>query len=450
MALTRAAFGDDFRWGVASAAFQIEGAWDADGKRPSVWDEACRRGRVRGGLVGLEGIDAYHRLDEDLDLIAGMGVNANRFSISWPRVYGDGRGPWNDKGGAFYDRMIDGCLERGLEPWLTVHHWDLPQALWEEGGWTRRGIVEDFAEFAEQVGRRYGDRVKHWMIFNEPLSVIGHIAGGVHGRLGPHPFQALQSIHHMNLACAEAGRRLRDVLPADAQIGTTNVFTLAAPFHGVPARQRRMQRSIEALAVDAFLDPAAGLGYPFDDSPFLKPLRRYVHDGDLEAARFDYDFMGLQYYGPVPTRHVPVLGGLPTPSLKSAEVNLRSSVGITVEPDGLLELLRRYRDHPACKRFVITESGFGCNDRVVDGRIRDDVRIWVARTHLEKVREAQAEGIAVDGFFQWSYADNIEWVLGREARFGVVYVDYEDGMRRIPKDSYRWFQQLLTTDEGTD
>ena len=140
--LSRDQFGDDFTWGVASAAFQVEGAWDADGKRPSVWDDAGHAGRIRGGPVGDDAIDTYHRLDEDLDLIAGLGVDANRFSISWPRVYGDGRGPWNPAGGDYYDRLIDGCLERGLEPWLTVHHWDLPSALQREGGWTRRGIVQ--------------------------------------------------------------------------------------------------------------------------------------------------------------------------------------------------------------------------------------------------------------------------------------------------------------------
>lgn len=442
-------FGADFTWGVASAAFQVEGAWDRDGKAPSVWDEACRRGRVRGGTDCRDGIDAFDRLDEDLDLIAALGVGANRFSVSWPRVFGDGRGPWNAAGGAYYDRLIDGCLERGLEPWLTVHHWDLPLALQQEGGWARRGIVEDFAGFAEEVGRRYGDRVRHWMVFNEPLSVVGHIAGGVHARrLGPHPLEALASMHHMNLAIAEAGRRLRDVLPSGAQVGTTNVFTLASPFHTDDGRLRRAQRAAEAFAVDGFLDPLAGRGYPFDDSPFLRPMRRFVRDGDEAAMAFDVDFMGVQYYGPLPMRRVPLLGGLPTAWERTSEARVRSSVGIPVDARGLTELLRRYRHHPACPRFVITESGFGMNDRVDgDGRIHDDLRIWVARTHLQAVREAQRDGVAVDGFFQWSYADNIEWVLGRSARFGLVHVDYDDDMRRRPKDSYLWFRRFLT--EGT-
>jgi beta-glucosidase len=451
MALTRSDFGDDFTWGVASAAFQVEGAWDLDGKRPSVWDEACRTGRVRGGEACLDGIDAYHRIDEDLDLIAGLGVGANRFSISWPRVYGDGRGPWNAAGAAYYDRLIDGCLERGLEPWVTVHHWDLPLALEREGGWLRRGIVEDFAAFAEQVASHFGDRVKHWMVFNEPLSVTGFVAGGTHTRRGPHPMQALATMHHINLACAEAGRRMRAALGDDAQIGTTNVFTLGHPYDATGPR-RRFQRAFEALLVDAFLDPAAGLGYPFDDSPLLRPLRRYLHDGDTEAAAFDYDFMGVQYYGPFPVQPAPLLGGIPSLKVRGAEANVRSAVGVPVDADGLLEVLRRYATHPACKRLVITECGFGMHDRLEPGvdRVRDDLRTWFTRTHLEAARQAVAEGIPLDGWFQWSYADNIEWVLGRGPRFGLVYVDYDDDFRRIPKDSYRWFQQLLTTTEGVD
>lgn len=442
MVLRRSDFGDEFTWGVASAAFQVEGAWDVDGKRPSVWDEACLNGRVRGGTACLDGIDAYHRVEEDLDLIAGLGVGANRFSVSWPRLFGDGRGPWNAAGAAYYDRLIDAGLERGLEPWLTVHHWDLPLALQHEGGWARRGIVEDFAAFAEAVAEHFGDRVRHWMVFNEPLSVLGHIAGGVHARRGPHPMAALASLHHMNLACAEAGRRMRSVLDSSAQIGTTNVFTLGAPYDAT-GRHRRMQRSIEALTVDAFIDPAAGRGYPFDDSLLLRPMRRYVLEGDEERATFDFDFMGVQYYGPFPTTKVPLLGGVPMPMLRSAEADVRSAVGVPVDPRGLLEVLRRYRDHPACRRMVITESGFGMHDRIVDGRVRDDLRIWYTRTHLESVRDAIAEGIAVDGFFQWSYADNIEWVLGRDARFGLVHIDYDDDFRRTPKDSYHWFARFL-------
>lgn len=446
-------FGEDFTWGVASAAFQVEGAWNADGKRPSVWDEAGRRGRIKGGpAIGEVGIGAYDRLDEDLDLIAGLGFGANRFSVNWPRVYGDGRGPWNAQGGDYYDRLIDGCLERGVEPWLTVHHWDLPLALHREGGWTRRGIVDDFAEFAAALADHYGDRVKHWMVFNEPASVALQTLGGVHTTWGPHPIQTFKTIHHMNLACAEAGRRLRDGLDADARIGTTNVFSLTWPFDTDDPRLERAKAAYEALMVGVFLDPAGGLGYPFDATPILAPMKRYVLDGDLEACTFDYDFMGVQYYGPLPLRRFPLpgLGAVPLTRVPTAEADVKSSTHIPVEPDGLLEILRRYDGHPACRRFVITESGFGMNDRMVDDRIRDDVRIWYLRTHLEAVRTAIEEGRPVDGLFAWSYADNVEWLLGRDARYGLVYVDYEDDLRRIPKDSARWFQRLLTDPDGVD
>ena len=446
MVLRREDFGDDFRWGVASAAFQVEGAWDVDGKRPSVWDEAVRNGKVPGGPRVLDAIDAFHRIDEDLDLIAALGVTAKRFSINWPRVFGDGRGPWNGEGGAYYDRLIDGCLARGIEPWVTVHHWDLPLALQREGGWQRRGIVDDFARFAGEVAVRYGDRVKHWMVMNEPLSMVGHDFVGVHSKTGVHPFEALKTMHHLNLACAEGGRAMRAALPSSAEIGTTNVFLACHPY-ATDGRQRRMQRSLEALLVDAYLDPAAGRGYPFDDSRFLRPLQRYLQPGDIDAMQFEYDFMGVQYYGPLPTQKVPVLGAIPLPTVRGAEANLRSTHGVPVDADGLGVVLRRYQDHPACPRFVLTESGFAMNDRFVDGRVRDDLRVWYARTHLEVLRDAIADGVPVDGFFQWSYADNVEWLRGTKARFGLIHIDYDDDFRRTPKDSYRWFQRLLVDGE---
>ncbi|MBX3284709.1 MAG: family 1 glycosylhydrolase [Actinobacteria bacterium] len=446
--MQRADFGDDFTWGVASASFQIEGAPTADGKKPSIWDEMVRLGRV-AGEGGDQGIQFHDRYEDDLALIHELGFDANRISLSWPRLMGNGRDPWNPKGADFYDRVIDRMLELGLEPWVTVHHWDLPLALWNQGAWTRRGIVEDFAAFAERCAEAFGDRVKHWMVFNEPFSVIGSIVAGLHERRGPHPSKALRSAHHMNLACAEAGRRMRAVLGDAAQIGTTNVMSVVHPYEPTDERTARRKRALEALMVDIFLDPAGGLGYPFEATKLLAPLKRHIEDGDLEAATFRYDFMGVQYYGPlVGLRQLPVLGPTPLLSVPDGEVRIRSEVGVPLDPEGLLWTLRKYARHPAADRLVITEGGFGCQDRLVDGRIRDDIRIWSYRRHLEVVAEARAEGIPVDGYFAWSYADNIEWYLGRRPRFGLVYVDYEDDYRRIPKDSARWFQALLT--EGAD
>lgn len=449
--MRRSDFGEDFTWGVASAAFQIEGAPDADGKKSSIWDEMARTGRIAGD-GGDAGIDFYHRYPEDIDLIAGLGFGANRISLSWPRLMGNGREPMNDKGAEFYDRVIDATLEAGMEPWVTVHHWDLPLALWREGGWTRRGIIEDFAAFAELCAQRFGDRVGKWMVFNEPASVAGHLLLGIHGRRGLHVDKTFRSVHHINLACAEAGRRMRASLPAGAEIGTTNVMSVAHPYETTDRRTARRKRAIEAIAIDVHLDPAGGRGYPFGASRAMALMKRHIEPGDLDVAQFEYDFMGVQCYGPlVSLRNVPLLGPVPTMTVPDAEARVSSAIGIPQDADALLWTFRKYRDHPAAKRMVVTEAGYGGQDRLEQGnRVRDDIRIWVYRRNLEAVLTAKSEGIDIDGFFAWSYADNVEWVLGRRPRFGIVYTDYDDDFRRVPKDSAKWFQRLLTTATGVD
>ena len=442
-------FGNEFTWGVASASFQIEGAPTADGKAPSIWDEMVRIGRVPG-QGGDQGIGFYERYADDIDMIGSLGFGANRISLSWPRLMGNGRDAWNPKGADFYDRVIDRTLELGMEPWVTVHHWDMPLALWNEGAWTRRGIVEDFAVYAEKCAAHFGDRVKQWMVFNEPASVAGHLLLGLYGRRGPHLDTMLRSTHHINLACAEGGRRMRATLP-DAQIGTTNVLSVVHPYEPTDERTARRKRAIEALVCDIHIDPAGGRGYPFEATKVLRLMKRHIQDGDLEAATFAYDFMGVQCYGPlVSMRHLPLVGPVPSMSVPDAEVAVRSSVGIPQDADALLWTFRKYADHPAAKRMIVTEGGFGCQDRLEGDRVRDDVRVWSYRKHLEAVLEARREGIAVDGYFAWSFADNIEWFLGRTPRFGLVYTDYENDYRRVPKDSARWFQRLLTTADGVD
>ena len=448
--MQRSDFGDDFTWGVASASFQIEGAPTAGGKRPSIWDDVVRRGRV-AGAGGDQGIQFYDRYEQDIDLIGSLGFGANRISLSWPRLMGDGRGPWNPEGAAFYDRVIDRILERGMQPWVTVHHWDMPLELWKQGAWTRRGIVEDFASFAEKCAEHFGDRVKHWMVFNEPFSVAGQVLLGLNGRRGLHFDAMLRSTHHINLACAEAGRRMRAALPADAQVGSTNVLSVVHPYEPTDERTAKRKRTLEALSCDIHMDPAGGRGYPFGATKLLAPMKRHIRDGDLEAATFQYDFMGVQCYGPlVALRSAPLVGPLPSMSVPDAEVNVRSATGIPQDADALLWTFRKYAHHPAAKRLVVTEGGFGCQDRLEGGRVRDDVRVWSYRKHLEAVLTARAEGLPVDGYFAWSYADNIEWYLGRKPRFGIVYTDYENDYRRIPKDSALWFQRLLTTAGGVD
>ena len=298
--------------------------------------------------------------------------------------------------------------------------------------------------------------MKHWMVFNEATSIVGHVLlGQLKGRPGLHFDAMLRSAHHINLAGAEGGRRMRAVLPGDAEVGTTQVLSVVHPYEPTDERTARRKRAIEALLCDIHVDPAGGRGYPFDATKLLLPMRRHILDGDLDSATFRYDFMGLQCYGPLTgLRSLPVIGPIIGPvatrNIPTAETRLLNAIGIPQDPDAMLWALRKYAHHPAADRLVVTEGGFGGYDRLeADGSgVRDDLRIWIHRRNLQAILTARREGIPVDGYFAWSYADNVEWFGGRGPRFGLVYVDYDDDYRRIPKDSALWFQRLLL--DGAD
>ncbi|MCC5951866.1 MAG: family 1 glycosylhydrolase [Acidimicrobiia bacterium] len=440
-------FGKDFTWGVASAAWQIEGAWNAHGKSPSVWDHAGHRRRVRGGAkVGDRGIDFFHRYPEDIGLIAELGFAASRFSLSWPRIIPEGTGAPNPSGLAFYDRVIDTCLEHGIEPWLTLYHWDLPLCLHERGGWANRDVIDWFADYAAVCAEAFGDRVTHWMVCNEPNMHALQILVGIFDRFGLHLRRYFTSVHHLNMAIAEAGRTLSALLPADAKVGTTHQTAPMHPFHPTSPLRRAGHDALDALCNGMFLEPLGGRGYPFAASSLL---RRYlapaVRGDDLDALSHRFDFLGIQYYYPphVVPAPVPGLWAVPSPVPPRSYPKVRTSLGWPVEPRGLSEVLRRYSGHPVADRLVVTENGAAFPDTVVDGRVHDDLRIWYYRSHLAEVLAAQREGVPVDGYFCWSYADNVEWALGRTPRFGLVHIDYDDDFRRTPKDSARWFARFL-------
>jgi beta-glucosidase len=439
-------FGEHFTWGVASAAFQIEGAWNADGKAPSVWDEVARRGRMAGGRVSDDAIDFYHRYADDIALIATLGFTANRLSLSWPRILGAGAGPPNQAGIDFYNRVIDCCLEHGLQPWVTLFHWDLPLELHRRGGFANRAIVDLFADYASVCARAFGDRVKHWMVFNEPNSVAGHLLIGVHDRWGLHLGKTLRSVHHMNLAIAAAARRLRHDLPSGARLGTTLATMPMHPFDPTDGWRRRAHAAYDALFHRIFADPLGGLGYPWEATPLLRWLRPAIAEGDDDRLPFRFDFLGVQYYAPIHIRRAPIPGlwGVPSFWMKDAKPVVRCEVGWFAHPPGFMRVLQRYATHPIADRLVVTENGIGVHDDLQDGRVHDEIRIWYYRTHLEVVRAAIRQGLPVDGYFCWSYADNIEWLLGRRPRLGLVYIDYENGLRRYPKDSALWFRDLLS------
>lgn len=448
-------FGTNFTWGAASASWQIEGAWDAGDKTPSIWDHAGHHHKVSGGNVGDVAIDFAHRYPEDLELVASLGFNAKRLSLSWPRIIPGGVGARSEYGVEFYRRILQTCRDNGLEPWVTLYHWDLPRSLHERGGWSNRDIVEWFADYAEVAADAFGDLVSHWMIANEPsMHALHHMLGFFDHT--PSLNRYVRVGHHQNLAIAEAARRMRRVLGDDAQIGTTHQAMPIWIDHADGPWGRRATRAWDAILNGMFLDPPAGLGYPWGAAPLVdRVLSKIVRDGDEDAAIHRFDFLGVQYYQPQVIRRAPIPGiyALPIPPVRPPKdfEPVKTGIGWVVQPSGLGNMLRRLADHPIADRLVVTENGAAFEDTLVvepDGtrRVHDSLRTWYYRTHLAEVASAIADGAPIDGYFAWSYADNIEWVLGRKPRFGLVHVDYDNDYRRTPKDSALWFQRLLGGD----
>lgn len=435
-------FGDAFVWGVATAAYQIEGAPDADGKGPSIWDTFTHKpGTIADGTNGDVATDSYRRFPEDVALAYSMGFGAYRFSLSWPRIQPDGR-TVNQKGLDHYKRVIDSCLGAGIQPWVTAYHWDLPQALEDEGGWTNRDIIDVFADYIGVVGQALGDRVSDWMIFNEPFSftMLGYMLGEhAPGRRGLNNY--FPAMHHVNLATAQGVRALRAADP-DAVVGTTHYLTAPLGSGPGPKLALRAERAADAMLNRSFLEPGLGLGYPTDDAPILRMMRRYIRDGDLERCEVDLDFLGVQYYTRLraPFRPIPGLWTIPgfgdDPSLE------KTSMGWEIRPEGLGMVLDRVHAYGRYPRIVITEGGASFDDVVAHGRVHDDRRIAYYESHLAQVRAAIDRGVPVDGYFCWSLLDNFEWDAGLKPRFGLVHVDYENQHRTI-KDSGYWFADQL-------
>ena len=435
-------FGPDFLWGVATAAYQIEGSPDADGKGPSIWDTFTHRpGKIADGSTGDIATDSYRRFPEDVALVHSLGFGAYRFSLSWPRIQPDGR-TINRAGLDHYERVIDSCLGAGIEPWVTLYHWDLPQALEDEGGWTNRAIVDAYAEYVAVVGDTLGDRVTNWMLFNEPLSftMLGYMLGEhAPGRRGLNNF--FPAIHHVHLATAAGASALR-ATATDPVVGTTHYLTAAKGSGPGPNLALRAERAANAMLNRAFLEPGLGLGYPVDDAPILRMMRRYIQDGDLERCEVDLDFIGVQYYTRLraPFRPIPGLWTIPGFG-DDADVE-KTSMGWEIRPEGLgmvLDMVNAYERFP---RIVVTEGGASFPDRLMAERVRDSRRIAYYESHLAQVRAAIDRGVPVDGYFCWSLLDNFEWAAGYEPRFGLVYVDYET-QRRVVKDSGYWFADQL-------
>ena len=441
----RSQFGDDFVWGVATAAYQIEGSPTADGKGASIWDTFCSQpGRIADGSSGAQTCDSYRRYAEDSALVAELGFDAYRLSLSWPRIQPDGRSV-NRAGIDHYRRVVDSCLERGVQPWVTLYHWDLPQVLENRGGWTDRDIVGRFADYAGAVGEALGDLVSNWMLLNEPMSftslgyLVGEHAPGRRGLLG-----YLAAVHHTNLATAAGAQSLRAADP-DGQVGTTHYLT--APQGVGPGKwaAARAERSAHAVINRQFLEPGLGMGYPTKDAPILRLMNRYLRSGDLDRCRVDLDFLGVQYYSRLRSQFLPVPGLWTVPSVDPVDPTApTTSMGWQIMPEGLGMVLDMVHSYGRFPRIIITEGGASFADEVRDGRVADQRRIDYYRAHLAEVRAAQQRGVPVQGYFCWSLLDNFEWAEGTRPRFGLVHVDYSSQQRTI-KESGHWFAGHLNT-----
>jgi beta-glucosidase len=439
-------FPPGFAWGAATSAYQIEGAVDADGRGPSIWDTfAHTPGKTAGGATGDVACDHYHRLTDDLDLLRSLGLGAYRFSVSWPRVQPGGTGPANEAGLDFYDRLIDGLLERGIDPWLTLFHWDLPQPLEDAGGWPERDVVGRFADYTAILVDRFGDRVRHWLTLNEPwcLSMLGYGTGRHAPGRRDWP-AALRAAHHTHLAHRAAVETIRSGAPA-ARVGT------ALNLHHIePASQSDADlaaaRLHDGTANRWFLDPVMGRGYPRDVVAAYEPLFEGVDVGELDEGMPPIDVLGVNYY----TRHVvraPVdgetLDGFDGAVMTNGGLPL-TEMGWEIHPDGLRLLLERLHTEYAPPAIAITENGAAFPDVAdADGAVQDAVRVAYMRDHLAATAQAIEAGVPVIGYFAWSLMDNFEWGFGYERLFGVVHVDYAT-QRRTVKASGRWYRDLIS------
>jgi beta-glucosidase len=440
-----------FTWGAATASYQIEGAWNEDGKGPSIWDTFSHEpGRVKNDDTGDIANDHYHRWQEDIDLMKSLGLKAYRFSISWPRVLPLGQGAINAAGLDFYDRLVDGLLAAGITPYVTLFHWDLPQALQDRGGWANRAIVDDFAAYTEVVASRLGDRVKHWITLNEPhvFCYVGYFYGA-HAPGTKNLVEANQASHNALLAHGRSVSVIRALWP-DASVGITLNLSLSYPASDMPG-DRLAARTAESQHNRWFLDPLYGRGYPQEIWSFFGDTVPVVEPGDMDIIAVPTDFLGINYYSNHFERSVSTeasgfgFSSLNTEELRSAGYEV-TEMGWPIMPDGLRELLVSVHNEYRPRALYITENGAAFDDKVEEGAVHDPRRVSYLHEHFAAARRAISEGVPLRGYFAWSLMDNFEWAEGYGKRFGIVYVDYET-QQRIPKDSARYFQRVVQANE---
>ncbi|NWF69763.1 MAG: beta-glucosidase [Chloroflexi bacterium] len=435
-------FPKDFIWGTATASYQIEGAVQEDGRGPTIWDTfAHTPGKIHNGDHGDIACDHYHRWQEDIALMQALNLNGYRFSLAWSRILPQGRGAVNQKGLDFYSRLVDGLLAAGITPFVTLYHWDLPQALQDDGmGWQRRSIVDDYVAYADVVSRALGDRVKHWITLNEPFifSVLGHLLGTMAPGVQDMPNVTLTVAHHALLAHGKAVPVLRANVPG-AVVGTTMYLQQLEAASDSPADVAAAARA-DGFVNRWFLDPLFKGSYPQDLAETFAYFMPPIQPGDLEAIRAPLDFLGVNFY----ERRV-VKEGDEQPFLNFSYVKTdlpRTAFDWEINPDALYNILMRVHKDYAPTAIYITESG-ACFDDVLQGdAVHDAPRVDYLRGYFAAALRAVEAGVPLKGYFVWSLLDNFEWAEGYSKRFGIVYVDYAT-QRRIVKDSGRYMAEAI-------
>jgi beta-glucosidase len=444
--VTTLKFPEGFVWGAATSSYQIEGAWEEDGKGESIWDRFVHTpGNVIDGHTGDMAADHYHRWPADVALMQEIGLKAYRFSTSWPRILPGGRARVNQSGIDFYKRLVDGLLGAGITPFLTLYHWDLPVALQDQGGWPARPTALAFAEYADVLSRHLGDRVKHWITHNEPWcsAYLGHQAGEHAPGRRDWP-AAIRASHHLLLSHGLAAQAIRANQPG-AEVGITLNHEYAQPASDSEA-DLRATRLFDGYFNRWFLDPLHGRGYPTDMVDHYEAEGRlpqglsFVQPGDLETIAIRTDFQGVNYYTRTICRDERAADNKPQILFQQEPL---TAMGWEVFPEGLYRLLNRIYFEYEPARLYVTENGFshpaGPGE---DGRVPDPERIDYLRAHMAAAHRAWQNGVPLAGFFVWSLLDNFEWARGYWQRFGIVYVDFET-LERVPKDSARWYGDVI-------
>jgi beta-glucosidase len=442
---TKSDFGDDFIWGVSTSALQTEGAHNLHGKGASIWDVfVTQKNRILNNDNHFNAGDFYNNYKQDIDLIKQMGIPNFRFSLSWTRIIPDGSGEINQAGLDFYHKVIDYCLESGIQPFITLYHWDLPHALELAGGWANRSILEWFHDYVAVCVHEFKGKVKYWMVLNEPMVFTG--AGyflGVHapGRKGFKNF--IPAMHHAVLCQAIGYTAIKDI-DSEAKVGTTFSCSYITP-RSLSDKDILAAARVDTLLNRLFIEPSLGLGYPVDTLPFLKKLKPYVLEGDMELMKVSFDFIGIQNYTREVVAHTifaPHLHAKIIPADKRKV--FYTAMDWEVYPEAIFQMILKYQKYEGVKKILVTENGASFPDEVIDGVVNDDNRTHFIKSYLEQVLRAKQSCDKLGGYFVWSLTDNFEWSEGLKQRFGLIHIDYATQKRTI-KNSGKWYSDFVSS-----